>query len=97
MFKANKRFMAQTFSITFITAALALSAHAHNDGERLNINLATAEQIDNTLVFVGKNTAQNIVDYRNENGDFRNLQEFAKVEGVSKRLARYNRSRISFD
>ena len=97
MFKANKRFMIPTLSASFITAVLAISAHANNDGERLNINLATAEQIDNTLVFVGKNTAQNIVKYRNENGDFKNLQEFAKVEGVSKRLARYNRSRISFE
>lgn len=97
MFKANKRFMIPTLSASFITAVLAISAHANNDGERLNINLATAEQIDNTLVFVGKNTAQNIVNYRNENGDFKNLQEFAKVEGVSKRLARYNRSRISFE
>ena len=97
MFKANKRFMIPTLSVSFITAVLAISAHANNDSERLNINLATAEQIDNTLVFVGKNTAQNIVNYRNENGDFKNLQEFAKVEGVSKRLARYNRSRISFE
>lgn len=97
MFKANKRFIVPTVSVSLLTAALAISAHANNDGERLNINLATAEQIDNTLVFVGKNTAQNIVNYRNENGDFKNLQEFAKVEGVSKRLARYNRSRISFE
>ncbi len=86
----------KTASAAIFAASFTLSASA-SDGQRLNINTATAEEIDKTLVFVSENTARKIVEYRNHNGDFDSLQEFAEVEGVSKRLARYNRSRVSFE
>ena len=78
-----------------VLSAFAISAQA-DQASRLNINTATAEQIDNTLVFVGERTAKAIVEYRSKNGQFQTLDDLAKVKGLSKRLAKYNRSRISF-
>ena len=80
--------------IAFLSA-VAITAQA-DENTRLNINTATADQIDKTLVFVGENTAKKIVEYRNKHGEFYSLSDLAEVKGVSKRLARYNRSRISF-
>ena len=76
------------------TTVLALNVQA--DPSRLNINTASAETIDKTLVFVGQQTARKIVEYRQQYGTFNNLDDLAKVKGVSKRLARYNRNRIRF-
>lgn len=80
--------------IAFLSV-MAISAQA-SEAIRLNINTATADQIDKTLVFVGDKTAQAIVEYRSLHGSFDNLSDLAKVKGLSKRLARYNRSRIDF-
>ena len=85
----------KSFFISFLTA-IALSAQA-DQSSRLNINTATAEEIDKVLVFVGSQTAEAIVLHRSERGGFESLDDFAQVEGVSKRLARYNRSRIRFE
>lgn len=89
-------FLKTTAITALLTAAVTLSAQAA-ENNRLNINQASANEIDQTLVFVSEQTAQKIVDYRKENGNFSNLNDLASVVGVSKRLARYNRSRISFE
>ncbi|WP_330924159.1 ComEA family DNA-binding protein [Candidatus Sororendozoicomonas aggregata] len=89
-----KFFKVPSLIIAAVSAA-AITAHA-GQSERLNINTASAHEIDNTLVFVGAKTAQAIVNYRSRYGRFDSLNDLAQVKGVSKRLARYNRSRISF-
>lgn len=89
-------FLKTTAITAFLTAAVTLSAHAA-ENDRLNINQASAKEIDQTLVFVSEKTAEQIVAYRATNGEFGNLDELAAVKGVSKRLVRYNRSRISFE
>ena len=81
--------------IIAVVSAAAITAQA-GQSERLNINTASAYEIDNTLVFVGEKTARAIVEYRSRHGRFDSLNDLAEVKGVSKRLARYNRSRISF-
>ncbi|WP_066015483.1 ComEA family DNA-binding protein [Endozoicomonas atrinae] len=86
----------KSLSAAILFSTLAVTAHA-GESDRLNINEASANDIDKTLVFVSEKTAQRIVDYRNQHGEFSTIHDLAKVEGVSKRLARYNRSRISFE
>lgn len=82
-------------SILLAAAVLTFNVQA-GEPSRLNINTASAETIDKTLVFIGGRTAQNIVDYRSQHGQFQNLDDLAKVKGVSKKLARYNRNRVRF-
>lgn len=49
----------------------------------ININLATAEQLDGLpLPGFGLGKAQAIIDYRNKNGPFQRIDELMKVPGI---------------
>ncbi len=49
--------------------------------QKVNVNTAEAWLLD-ALPEIGEKTAQNIIDYRNKNGPFKNVQELANVKGV---------------
>jgi competence protein ComEA len=56
-------------------------------GAPLNLNTATAEQLD-TLDGVGPATAQKILEFRASSGGFRSVDDLARVPGIGpKRLA----------
>jgi len=50
-------------------------------GVPVNLNTATLEQLD-TLSGVGPSTAQKIIDYREEHGGFRSVDELKEVSGI---------------
>lgn len=52
-----------------------------NSGETVNINTASAEQLD-TLYGIGPTKAQAIIDYRNEHGRFQSIEDIMKVNGI---------------
>lgn len=54
---------------------------SHINFGRININTASADELD-TLSGIGPTTAQSIVDYREEHGDFQAIQEILNVPGV---------------
>lgn len=58
-------------------------------GEKININTATAEELTK-LKSIGQKKAQAIVDYRNENGKFRDVYELAEVSGISTKIIEQN-------
>lgn len=60
----------------------------------VNINTADAKAIDASLVGVGPNTAQAIVDYRTRNGTFKSADDLAKVKGIGPKLIEKNRNNI---
>ncbi len=67
-------------SITEQKASIVDKIEEENEGI-ININTATLEQLD-TLPGIGVVTAQNIIDYREENGNFQTIDDLINVPGI---------------
>ena len=69
-----------------LAVALLVPAHAAlAEGELLNINTATVEQLA-AVPGLSEELAQNIVQYRDDMGDLQTLDELTEVPGISKDL-----------
>ncbi len=60
----------------------------------VNINTATKEELT-TLKGVGEKRAQEIIDYRKRNGNFKSVDELEKVPGVGPGLMKQIRSQVT--
>jgi competence protein ComEA len=61
---------------------------------RVNINTADAETLALALDGIGMAKAQEIIVYREQNGDFKTIDELQNVRGIGKATLERNRSRI---
>jgi competence protein ComEA len=69
------------------TANQTASGKASTDGGKININTATAEDLDKYLAGIGEVYSKNIVEYREKNGSFTSIEEIKNVDGIgSKRF-----------
>ena len=59
----------------------------------VNLNTATAEQLD-TLDGVGPATAQKILEYRQQHGGFRTVEDLAQVPGIGPKKLAALRSKV---
>ena len=60
----------------------------------VNINTATAEELSALLVGIGNKKAQEIVQYRDQNGAFQKPDDLANVKGIGAATVEKNRKRI---
>lgn len=65
-----------------------------NNTNLVNINTATAAEIQDKLVGIGTQKAQAIIEYRTQNGAFSTLEQLADVSGIGKATLDKNRDRI---
>lgn len=56
-------------------------AIAYDSEGRLDINMATAEELD-AIKGIGESTAEKIIKYREEHGPFDAIEELANVSGI---------------
>lgn len=83
------------------TAATEEAGEARADQNRevegININLAEADLIAESLEGIGTVRAEAIIRYREENGEFRSLDELGEVRGVGEQTLMRNSERIVFE
>jgi competence protein ComEA len=63
----------------------------------VNVNSANAEEIAESLKGVGMSKAEAIVTYRNENGEFKHVDELVNVKGIGIRTVDINREYIRLE
>lgn len=63
--------------------------------EKLNINTATSEQIQKSLIGIGAKKAEAIIQYREKHGNFTSIEQLLEVQGIGKATLEKNKERIS--
>jgi competence protein ComEA len=83
---------------TLLTLILAgMFSIASWAADSVNVNTATAEEIADGLKGVGQSKAEAIVDYRESNGLFMQIDELVNVKGIGIRTVDMNRGVIKLD
>ncbi len=59
-----------------------MEINSHFSGGKLNINLADENELSENLDGINITLAKRIVEYRNENGGFKNISEIMNVKGI---------------
>jgi competence protein ComEA len=54
-------------------------------GGKININTATAKELDDFLPGIGEVYANNIVKFRDKNGKFKSINEITRVDGIGEK------------
>ncbi len=67
---------------------------AAEDDDRIDINLASAEELD-LLPGIGPAIADAIIEYRTDNGPFASVDELARVPGISARMVDTMRDQVT--
>ncbi|MEL6115821.1 ComEA family DNA-binding protein [Photobacterium sp. SP02] len=92
--------MKNTFALILLASSVVLpgvvdAADKHEGIEiTININSANAEELDKLLLGVGPDKAQNIIEYREQNGKFATIEDLSKVKGIGASTVDKNRDRI---
>lgn len=63
-------------------------------GYAVNINTATAEQLEEALDGIGLQKAEAIVKYRKEHGQFKAVEDLLQVKGIGAKTLEKNREFI---
>ncbi|MDP2532257.1 helix-hairpin-helix domain-containing protein [Photobacterium damselae subsp. piscicida] len=89
-------FVAVVMALAMLLTPLAYAAKdKYEDIEIVvNINKANAEELDKLLVGVGPDKAENIIQYRKQNGKFATADDLAKVKGIGPSTVEKNRDCI---
>ncbi len=78
----------------FITALLLIGCAWCASAEQVDINSATADQIAQSLIGIGKAKAEAIVQDREKNGKFKSLDDLERVKGIGRATIEKNRDKI---
>ena len=84
-------FVGRNFTGSYIPLDKAVSANAtdiagetQNYDGKIDINIATMEQLQ-LLPGIGESTAQKILDYRKEHGNFTSVDDLLQVSGIGEK------------
>ena len=106
--KAMKHLLAAAFVFGSVFAGSAVAAEKtaepvqleqpavqNSVGDKVNINNATAAEIQKALVGIGAKKAEAVVQYREKHGNFSAVEQLLEVQGIGKATLEKNRDRIA--
>ena len=64
---------------------------------QVNINTADVQTLATELKGVGEKKAQAIIDYRNEHGAFKSIEDLSLVKGIGDKVLEDNTGRITVE
>ncbi|WP_447970632.1 ComEA family DNA-binding protein [Nitrospira sp. M1] len=80
-----RSFLKRVCILSLLCSALLLGSAVSFAGQMpINLNNATASQLE-TLPGIGPALAERIMEYKKKNGDFKNVQDLAKVKGIGEK------------
>ena len=87
-----------------ISLGISVNTHADDTEPRLsitavmvNINTADAETLAGALNGIGMRKAERIIRYREEHGDFQDIEDILFVKGVGPKFLAVNRGQLMVD
>ena len=93
--------MTRTKKMVFLCIALAMvvvfSAPSWaGDSGKINLNKATAAELSQ-LKGIGMKYAERIVEFRDKNGPFKQVEDLLKVQGIGTKTLEKNKDRITVE
>jgi competence protein ComEA len=79
--------------VSFLSPLQALS---QTPAKKININTASLDELQ-TLPRIGEKVAQRIIDYREQHGDFKKIEELMKVQGIGEKVFKLIRDKIEVE
>ena len=83
-----------TTSTLLLSPALEAEESIQPQATSVDINTASAEEIAQALNGIGQRKAQAIVDFREQGGPFRSVDELTEVRGIGPSILARNKARI---
>lgn len=87
---------AEATTVQAATENVVAEMPAENVSDKLNINTATASEIQKALTGIGAKKAGAIVQYREKHGNFTSAEQLLEVQGIGKATLEKNRDRLAF-
>ena len=81
----------------FLSFSVPVFAEDSQKMDKVNVNQASVQQLDEKLVGVGRSIAQEIVRFRDTHGPFQSFEDLDKVKYVGAKLLEKNKARIVFE
>jgi comEA protein len=83
--------------VVFVFSFLSpLHAQTKTTAKKVNINTANLDELQ-TLPRIGEKVAQRIIDYREEHGQFKKIEELMKVQGVGEKTFKLIKDKIEVE